>query len=87
MSASSRNGVSTLRPPLVGFQGIAVFAHEAGLVALFVVLPALAHALGMPGRPFAGVLVTLVPMLAVLQLILIPISAAPIHRAPAGGSK
>ena len=50
MSASGRFGDYTLRPPLVGFQGIAAYATEAGLVALAVVLPALAHALGVPGH-------------------------------------
>ncbi|MGM0674168.1 MAG: ECF transporter S component [Spirochaetota bacterium] len=49
MSGSSRSEDSILRPPLVGFQGIVVYATEAGLVALAVVLPALAHALGING--------------------------------------
>ena len=49
MSGSSRLEDSILHPPLVGFQGIAIYATEAGLVALSIVLPALAHALGIPG--------------------------------------
>lgn len=71
MSASSLVGDSTLRPPLVGFQGIAAYATEAGLVALAAVLPALAHALGAS------------PQLILIPIII----AAPIHRVAARGSK
>ena len=83
MSASSWCGDSTLRPPLVGFQGL--YSTEAGLVALTAVLPALAHALGIPVQPSFHIYAF--SMLAVLQLILIPIITAPIHRAPVRGSK
>ena len=74
MSASSLVGDATLRLPLVGFQGIALYATEAGLVALVAVLPALPRALGVS------------PQLILIPLIPI-IIAAPIHRVAARGSK
>jgi hypothetical protein len=86
MSASGRFGDYTLRPPLVGFQGIAAYATEAGLVALAVVLPALAHALGVDGHLMVPVQWTVI-LAAVLKLISIPIIAAPIARGLARESK
>ncbi|MFP3960039.1 MAG: hypothetical protein ACLFUX_07705 [Spirochaetaceae bacterium] len=77
MSALSRFGEFILRPPLVGFQGIAANATEAGLVALFVVLPALTHALGMTGF---GLLIAVIAAVLVPIITIIPIHAVPTER-------